>query len=122
MAYSADGKQLVTGGGEESTVRLWDAASGKLLRTLTGHTRWVETAAFRSDGKHIASTGWDKTVRVWDAATGRALVSFKGHPEDINDLAYSPDGKRLATASEDKTIRIWDLEKILKDAAAGEKK
>jgi len=44
---------------------VWDAASGALLRTLTGHTGWVHSAAWAPNGAQLASTGNDGTVRVW---------------------------------------------------------
>jgi predicted NACHT family NTPase len=39
----------------DNTIRLWDAASGALLRTLEGHTSWVLSVAFSPDGRALAS-------------------------------------------------------------------
>ena len=118
IAYSPDGKLLVTGGaynGEngENTVQLWDADSGKPIRTLVGHTAFVMSAVFSPDGRFVASTGFDKTVSIWESATGKRLVSFKAHTNGVTDLVYHPGGKRLATASWDKSVRIWDVDRIL---------
>ena len=52
------------------TVRLWDANTGTLRNTLTGHTGLVESVAFSPDGNTIASGSWDETIRLWDANTG----------------------------------------------------
>ena len=52
MAFSPDGKQVLTGS-EDKTARLWDAQSGKELRTFTGHTDWVMSVAFSPDGKQV---------------------------------------------------------------------
>jgi len=65
VAFSPDGKQIVSGS-DDKTVRLWDSASGKVLRELQGHTDWVSSVAFSRDGKQIVSGSDDKTVRVWN--------------------------------------------------------
>src|SRR5262249_17664708 len=54
VAFSPDGKQLATGGFDKS-VRLWEAASGKPVRTLAGHQDLVLSVAYRGDGKQVAS-------------------------------------------------------------------
>ena len=54
LAYSPDGKVIASGSGD-NTVRLWDAATGKELNTLSGHTAEVYALAYSPDGKVIAS-------------------------------------------------------------------
>jgi WD40 repeat protein len=78
VAFSPDGKQVVSGSRDE-TVRLWDTATGALLQTLKGHTDWVCSVAFSPDGKQVVSGSDDETVRLWDTATGALLQTLKGH-------------------------------------------
>ncbi|MDD5394418.1 MAG: WD40 repeat domain-containing protein, partial [Thiothrix sp.] len=92
----------------DNTVRLWDAATGTELKTLSGHTAYVSALAYSPDGKVIASGSGDKTVRLWDAATGQELKTLSGHTADVSALAYSPDGKVIASGSLDNTVRLWD--------------
>src|ERR1044072_1332961 len=67
VAVSPDGKQLATAG-FDSTVKLWEIATGKNTATLTGHTGPVYCVAYRPDGKALASSSADKTIRLWNLA------------------------------------------------------
>jgi WD40 repeat protein len=66
IAFSPDGKSIASGGGEDGVIRLWDAESGMLKRTLKGHSRLVESVVFSPDGKTLASGSDDLTVRLWN--------------------------------------------------------
>ena len=67
--FSADGTRLVSGG-DDGTVRVWDARTGDPLLTLEGHRGGVWASGFSADGTRLVSGGDDGTVRVWDARTG----------------------------------------------------
>ena len=54
VAYSPDGKSLASGS-YDNTVRVWEAATGKLLLTLEGHADGVNSVAYKPDGKSLAS-------------------------------------------------------------------
>ncbi len=105
---SPDGKVLATGG-YDNTIKLWDAASGKELRTLDGHNGAVFELAFRSDGKLLASASGDRTVKLWDVARGERLDTLKESQKELYALAFSPDGTRLAAAGVDNRIRVWQI-------------
>ena len=108
IAYSPDGKTLASGlsGGQ---IKIWDARSGELLRTLEEHTSHVSSVAFAPDGKTLASnTIWSNTVKLWDARSGALVRTLEGHTSGIRSVAFAPDGKTLASGSSDKTIKLWD--------------
>jgi WD40 repeat protein len=106
VAFSPDGRLLATGC-SDSTVRLWDPASGQPLHVLEGHTNSVNSVAFRPGGRLLATGSADSTVRLWDGASGQHLQTLEGQTGHVNGVAFSPDGRLLATASFDSTVRLW---------------
>jgi WD40 repeat protein len=62
-------------------VRIWDANSGALLKTLEGHTKSVNSANFSADGQFIMSASYDDTVRIWEVASGKQLDQFENTSE-----------------------------------------
>src|SRR5438552_2302972 len=72
IAFSPDGKQVATGSFDK-TVRLWEAATGKEIKSFggpTGHQNLVLSVAFSTDGKMLASGSQDNTARVWQMSAG----------------------------------------------------
>lgn len=112
LAFSPDGKTLVTGS-EDDTLRIWNPNSGSMLRKLSGHSNDIRSVVFSADGKMLASGSKDATVRLWDAKTGRFLPTLRGHYWRIRGVAFSPDGKTVVTAA-DSRILFWDWKKLVK--------
>ena len=106
LAFSPDGALLASS--DNNLVKIWDSVSGKVLRTLSGHTADVWAVAFSRDGKRLATGGVDATVQVWEVATGELLRTLSGHTDAIELLAFSPDGIRLASSSDDGTTKVWE--------------
>jgi WD40 repeat protein/tRNA A-37 threonylcarbamoyl transferase component Bud32 len=137
LAFSPDGRQLASAG-IDGKIKLWDAATERELRVLTGHPEAVLSVAFSADGTRLVSASRKHIVKVWDAATGKELRSFTlrkdkrsgrsgesppGQPKGIiievevpNPfggenlcIAVSPHGTRVAAAAEDGTVTVWDV-------------
>jgi eukaryotic-like serine/threonine-protein kinase len=108
LAYSPDGHTLASSS-DDHTIKLWDASTGALIRTLTGHSSLVTSIAFSPDGKLIASASFDSNVGLWDAATGARLAFLKGHTQRLRSVCFSPDGRMVASAGNDRTVHLWDV-------------
>jgi WD40 repeat protein len=99
VALAADG-HLVASGGVDGAVKLWEAASGRLLATLQGHTGLVYGVALAGDGHLVASGGADGTVKLWDGASGAGLRTLRGDRPcerlDITGLSGVTEAQRAA--------------------------
>jgi len=99
VAFSPDGRRIVTGGLHD-TLKLWDVASGKLVRALEKrHKGNVYSVAFSQDGRYIVSGGSDRRVLLWDAQTGDFIRELHRQESAVPSLSFSPDGSRLLTGS-----------------------
>ncbi len=106
LAYAPTSRMLAAGGGDDP-VRLWDADSGKEIRTLP--EPWVYALAFSPRGSIIATAGAFKTIRLWETATGKEAHKLEGHTTAVKAMAISPDGSMLASGSQDGLILLWEL-------------
>src|SRR5687768_17929030 len=71
-AFSSDGKLALTTS-YDSTARLWDAATGVLLRTFSGFGASIYCGAFSSDGRQVLTGGHDRALRLWDTTSGKLI-------------------------------------------------
>lgn len=108
LAFSPDGRQLVSGS-DDNTVRLWDVPTSQPSRMLTGHTEWLWDVAFSPEGQLVASCGLDRTIRLWRVRDGLCLRVLTDHTDIIHSVAFNPAGDRLVSASSDRTVRLWNL-------------
>lgn len=110
LGFNHDGR-MITAGNFNGTVKLWDVPSGRLLRTLDGHTDLVYKGVFSPDEKTLASCSRDGKIKIWEVATGTVLRTLTGHTRPVKAVAFTPDGKLLASVSNDGTVRLWDVAK-----------
>jgi WD40 repeat protein len=130
LAFSPDGKTLVSGSKHRGVVHFWDAATGKeLTRSVEllqarGHEHSVCAVVYTADGKNVLTAGLDRTARRWDAASGRQLtrarISNRGQdggqrPRIVamvvpdGKMAAASGGKVLTAASSDEDLQVWDF-------------
>jgi WD40 repeat protein len=110
VTFAPDGKTLASGGSWDSTVHLWDVATGKPRRRFGGHTGLVCSLAFSSDGKSLISASRDHSIRLWEIARGQERQCVTGQQElGLASVAFSPDRKTIATGGWlDNTVRLTE--------------
>ena len=95
-------------------MRLWDATTGQLLNTLTGHGYNIDIFSFSVDGNTIATANSRDTVRLWDVSTGKLLKTLTGRTCHISSVFFLADGDIIATGSsiaaegDEGAVCFWD--------------
>ena len=105
-AFSADGTSVLSAGFD--TLTLWDAATGRVIRSFAGHASSIGPVGVSPNGAYVLTGGRDGVLKLWDADIGRPIRTFKGHTDRVIASAFSRDGARVLSGSDDKTLRLWD--------------
>jgi WD40 repeat protein len=112
VRFSPDGQKLASAGADRM-VRIFDAASGELLKTCGGHTAAGTGLAWHSGGGQLVSSGADQLLKLWDAQTGLPTATMKGstyqigaYKREVTAVAFVGDSEQYVAACGDGTVRL----------------
>ena len=116
-AFSPDGGQILAGGdtppGQKyATLALWDAQTGRRIRTFEGHAGRVTAVRLAPDGRRAVSAADSGAVIVWDTETGAPIRTLTGDGGPLEHVALSADGEFALSggAGPDGVMKLWDLQ------------
>ncbi|KAL8938388.1 MAG: hypothetical protein Q9216_003927 [Gyalolechia sp. 2 TL-2023] len=108
---------VMASGGPESTVRLWDARTGKRITRLVGHTDNIRNILINQDGDTVMTASSDQTVKVWSVTAGRCIHTLDMHNDSVWSLysdhpqlavIYSSDRSGLVVKTDLRASPDWD--------------
>jgi len=108
VVFSPDG-YLIASGSADSTVKLWDADSGKRIRAIMRHPFPISCVAFSPDSNIIAAGSEAGTITLWDVNYKERIKTLKGQEGAVCSIQFSHDGSFLISGSADSVIRLWDM-------------
>jgi WD40 repeat protein len=123
LAFSADGKKLLTAGYHKGPVPVqeWEAATGKLLREQAVKGATSYPMRFTPDGRLLVTSDTaSRALGLWACAAGGAGPRLEQQPQSSGPLAFSVDGRALAHGDGDGVFRLWatDTGKLLRQLPA----
>ncbi|KIM40222.1 hypothetical protein M413DRAFT_446388 [Hebeloma cylindrosporum] len=107
--YSKGSAKYILTGGQDRTIRLWNANQGTEIKTFAAHGYEVLSITVSQDNAKFASSGGDRSVFLWDVSTGTTTRRLAGHMGKIFAVEFNEEANVIASGSFDSTVRLWDL-------------
>lgn len=104
------GPERVATGSFDKAIKIWNAATGTIEKTLTAHQDQVLALAASASGELFVSGGKDRQVKLWNAESLETSKDIASHSKGVHAVAFSADGKLVASCGEDDSrILLWDV-------------
>jgi WD40 repeat protein len=87
-----------------------DGNTGSQVAVFSGHTDWVRSVTFSSDGTLLVSGSDDETLKLWDIQTGGVIKTFYGHTHYVFSVSISFNHTTIASGAHDNTLCLWDIQ------------
>lgn len=105
LEFSPDGQSLASGAADKMA-RIIDLASGKVARSLEGHTHHILGVSWSADGRTLATAGADGVVKVWDFTTGERKKNLDGYDKEVTAVHFVAASTNVVTSSGDNKVRL----------------
>jgi len=123
LAWTNDGKSLISGSGYAGCVRKWNTTTWKHSAVLTeqDNSESIRAIAISPNGCILASASFNyNTARLWNLENDQPIGSPLQHADCVFCVSFSADGALLVTGCHDNNAYIWDVSAIVKEAGLGE--
>ncbi|MBE9146039.1 serine/threonine-protein kinase [Planktothrix mougeotii] len=101
---------------DDNTIKLWEVASSKLIRTFTivpgfmkPDSTYYKCVKITPEANILISGSLDNKLRLWHLHQGNLIATINAHKDCINSIDLHQDGQTLVSGSRDKTIKVWHL-------------
>ncbi|MCW8962633.1 MAG: protein kinase, partial [Gammaproteobacteria bacterium] len=101
--------EIILSGGQNNQLHVWDTYTGKILKSLSGHSSSITNVKLSSNGKTALSGAWNNEFKHWDIDAGTCMFTSKDHVASISSVCFSNDDQYILSASEDQSIRMWSV-------------
>jgi len=107
IKYSSDGRYIASGSDKDFKVKVWDVQSGKLVGTLSGHTKFINDIDFHPSGDLLVSVSANSKNYIWDLNTWSIKDSIS-YTTEIQKICHTPDGAKMVAACKSGEIMYFD--------------
>ena len=107
IGFTGDGRNIVSTAAD-GTLKLWNAATRSLIRSLDLDNGPATAMAVSIDGRRAVTGHKDGAVAIWDLDAGTKLASFRRNEQAIASVTFAGDPSRVAAAAQDRVIAVWD--------------
>jgi WD40 repeat protein len=104
-----DGLEILATASIDKTIKLWDAVTNKLRRTLNGHSKGVRQIAYSPEYRFLFSVGFDFDVLVWNPYVANLILKLSDHGCSLCGVSVVPTTPILVTADSEGFFRVWDI-------------
>lgn len=106
VAFAGDGRWIVSSG-SDGTVKVWDATTRALVRTVTLDVG--AATALAAEGRRAVSGHKDGSVSVWDLDAGEKVAAFKRNDAMVSAVTFTGTQDRFAASAHDGTVTLFDV-------------
>ena len=94
-------------GSQDNLVKIWDALSGKEIKTIAAHTDEILSINYSLDGRYLITCSMDSTIKIWNAYD-YSLINTLYTRKPETTVLFTPDSKYILSAGRDSLIKLMD--------------